>query len=377
MKRHGPTTKKLEQRMYDYVIVGCGFFGATFARAVTDMGKTCLVIDSRNHIGGNAYTERKDNIDVHMYGPHIFHTNDDNIWSFINRFTRFNNYIHTPKAIAKGKVYSLPFNMNTFSEIWNCTTPSQALDIINSQRFQGEPRNLEEQALSLVGKDIYELLIRDYTIKQWCKDPKDLPAFIIKRLPLRFTFDNNYFDDKYQGIPINGYTQIFENMLSGIEVKLNTNYFDNREYFNSLGKRVVFTGKIDEFFNYEFGELEYRSLDFVHETHTTDNYQGVSQMNYCDINVPWTRIVEHKHFTKAKTSHTIITKEIPTVWNRDKIPCYPINDTENQQKYIKYREKADNLDSFVFGGRLSEYKYYDMHQVIASALKTAKNELTL
>lgn len=363
--------------MYDYVVVGAGFFGATFARTMADAGKKCLVIDSRNHIGGNAYTERKDDIDVHMYGPHIFHTNNDDIWSFVNRFTRFNNYIHTPKSIANGRVYSLPFNMHTFSEIWNCTTPSQALDIINSQRFQGNPSNLEEQALSLVGKDIYELLIRDYTLKQWCKDPKDLPAFIIKRLPLRFTFDNNYFDDKYQGIPINGYTQIFENMLSGIEVKLNTNYFDNQEYFDSIGKKVVFTGKIDEFFNYEFGELEYRSLDFVHETHTTDNYQGISQMNYCDMSVPWTRIVEHKHFTKIKTSHTIITKEIPTVWHRDKIPCYPINDTENQQKYIKYREKADSLSHFVFGGRLAEYKYMDMHLVIGSALKTAKNELTL
>jgi UDP-galactopyranose mutase len=361
--------------MYDYVIVGCGFFGATFSRVATDNGKTCLVIDKRDHIAGNTYSEKKDNIDVHMYGPHIFHTNDDDIWSFINRFTRFNNYIHTPKAIAKGKVYSLPFNMNTFSEIWGCIAPSQALEIINAQRFQGTPTNLEEQALSLVGKDIYKLLISGYTLKQWRKDPRELPTSIIKRLPLRFTYDNNYFDDKYQGIPINGYTQIFENMLKGIEVRLNTDYFQNTEYFNSIGKKIVYTGKIDEFFNYEFGELEYRSLDFVHETHTTDNYQGISQMNYCDVDVPWTRIVEHKHFTKVKTNHTIITKEIPTVWDRNKIPCYPINDTVNQLKYEKYRDKADICGNVIFGGRLSEYRYMDMHQVIGSALTKSRKEL--
>ncbi len=361
--------------MYDYVIVGSGFFGATFARIATDNGKTCLVIDSRNHIGGNAYSENIDGIEVHKYGPHIFHTNDDDIWNFINRFTQFNNYIHTPKAIANGRVYSLPFNMHTFSEMWNCTSPSQALEIINSQRFDGNPTNLEEQALSLVGKDIYELLIKGYTAKQWCKDPKELPAFIIKRLPLRFTFDNNYFNDKYQGIPIEGYTKIFENMLNGIEVKLNVNYFENKEYFDSLGKKIVFTGKIDEYFDYEFGELEYRTLDFVHETHNTDNYQGISQMNYCDMNVPWTRIVEHKHFNKSKVNHTIITKELPTVWSKDKIPYYPINDTLNQLKYQKYRDKADTLNNVIFGGRLSEYRYMDMHQVIGSSMAAIKKDL--
>jgi UDP-galactopyranose mutase len=361
--------------MYDYVIVGAGFFGATFARLATDAGKKCLVIDSRNHIAGNAYSEKKDDIEVHMYGPHIFHTNDDDIWSFINRFTKFNNYIHTPKALAKGKIYSLPFNMHTFSEIWGCTSPGQALEIINSQRFKGEPANLEEQALSLVGKDIYKLLISGYTLKQWRKHPRELPAFIIKRLPLRFTFDNNYFDDKYQGIPVDGYTQIFENMLDGIEVKLNTNYFENKDYFDSIAKKVVYTGKIDEYFNYEFGELEYRSLEFKHETHTIDNYQGVSQMNYCDIDVPWTRITEHKHFTKTKTNHTIITKEIPTVWDRKQIPCYPINDVPNQLRYNKYRDKADSHTNVIFGGRLSEYRYMDMHQVIGSAMATARKEL--
>lgn len=361
--------------MYDYVIVGAGFYGATFARLATDAGKKCLVIDSRNHIGGNAYTERKDDIDIHMYGPHIFHTNDDMIWKFINRYTKFNNYIHTPKAIAKGKIYSLPFNMHTFSEIWGCTSPTQALEIIESQRFRGEPANLEEQALSLVGKDIYKLLISGYTLKQWRKDPRDLPNFIIKRLPLRFTFDNNYFDDKFQGIPIEGYTKIFKNLLTGIEFKLDTNYFDNKDYFDSLCKKVVFTGRIDEFFNYEFGELEYRTLDFVHETHAISNYQGVSQMNYCDADVPWTRIIEHKHFVKSKTNHTIITKEIPTVWSRDKTPYYPINDTTNQLKYQKYRDKADGLKNVIFGGRLADYRYYDMHQCIGSAMTAAKKEL--
>lgn len=362
-------------KKYDYVIVGAGFFGATFSRIATDAGKKCLVIDSRNHIGGNAYSETIDNIEVHKYGPHIFHTNNDDIWSFINKFSKFNNYIHTPKVIAKGKTYSLPFNMHTFSELWGSVTPQEAKQIIESQKFIGEPKNLKEQALSLVGKDIYDLLINGYTLKQWQKDPVDLPTFIIKRLPLRFTFDNNYFDDKYQGIPIDGYTKMFENMLKGIEVKLNINYFDNREYFNSLGNKIVFTGKIDEFFDYEFGELEYRSLDFVHEIHPIENYQGVTQMNYSDLDVPWTRIIEHKHFTNVKTQHTIITKEIPSTWNSKKIPYYPINDSANQDKYSKYRKKADSLDSFIFGGRLSEYRYMDMHQVIGSAMKTCKLEL--
>jgi UDP-galactopyranose mutase len=361
--------------MYDYLIIGAGFFGATFARIATDAGKKCLVIDSRNHIGGNAYSENVDGIEVHKYGPHIFHTNDDDIWNFINRFTRFNNYIHTPKALAKGRLYSLPFNMNTFNEIWGCILPSQALEIIESQRFKGNPSNLEEQALSLVGRDIYNLLISGYTLKQWRKDPKDLPAFIIKRLPLRFTFDNNYFNDKYQGIPINGYTQIFENMLNGIEVKLSTNYFDNKEFFDSSCKKIVFTGKIDEYFNYEYGELEYRSLEFKHEIHEIDNYQGVSQMNYCDLDVPWTRIVEHKHFTNVKTDHTIITKEIPTIWDKKQIPCYPINDAVNKIRFEKYRDRADKLEKVIFGGRLADYQYMDMHQCIGSAIVKARKEL--
>jgi UDP-galactopyranose mutase len=361
--------------MYDYVIAGAGFYGATFARLATDAGKKCLVIDSRKHIGGNAYSEKREGIDVHMYGPHIFHTNDKDIWNFINQFSEFNNFILSPKSYTKGKLYSLPFNMNTFYEIWNCITPEQAKDIIQKQKFLGEPKNLEEQALSLVGKDIYELLIREYTMKQWQKHPKELPSFIIKRLPLRFTFDNNYFDDRYQGIPVNGYTKIFEVMLDGIEVRTNTDYFQNKNHFDSISKKVVFTGKIDEYFNYEFGELEYRSLDFIHKTIHTDNFQGNAVINYPDISIPWTRMIEHKHFTKTKSDVTIVTSEIPTEWNRNKVPYYPVNDTKNNSIYQKYRDKADSLENVIFGGRLARYQYMDMHQVIGSAMKDVKTEL--
>lgn len=361
--------------MYDYVIVGAGFFGATFARLATDAGKKCLVIDSRHHIGGNAYTHREYGIDVHVYGPHIFHTNSDEIWNFVNKYTEFNNFILCPKVYRNGRMYSLPFNMNTFHELWGCTTPEQAQKIIESQRFKGEPTNLEEQALSLVGKDIYDLLIRDYTQKQWQKDPKDLPSFIIKRLPLRFTYDNNYFNDRYQGIPVNGYTALFEKLLEDIEVRLNTNYFDNKCHWSVIADKVVYTGKIDEFFNYEFGELEYRSLEFQHFKLEEENHQGVAQLNYPDPEVPWTRIIEHKHFTGVKCGHTIITREIPTKWDRSKVPYYPINDCKNQKIFDEYRNKADTLKNFIFGGRLADYRYYDMHQVIGSALATARKEL--
>lgn len=361
--------------MYDYLIVGAGFFGATFARAVTDAGKSCLVIDCRDHIGGNAYTKKDGDIDIHMYGPHIFHTNDDRIWNFVNRFTEFNNFRLEPKAYRSGRMYSLPFNMNTFYEMWGCTTPEQAKQIIESQRFTGTPTNLEEQALSLVGKDIYETLIREYTMKQWQKDPKELPSFIIKRLPLRFTYDNNYFNDKYQGIPVDGYTKMFENMLDGIDVMTGKDYFDNRYSWNAMAKTVVFTGKIDEYFDYIYGELEYRTLRFEHETHQTDNFQGSAMINYSEASVPWTRMIEHKHFTGAKSNYTVVTKEIPDTWDKTKVPYYPINDEKNNELYAKYRELADKERNVIFGGRLSEYKYYDMHQVIASALVAAKKEL--
>ena len=360
---------------YDFVIVGAGFFGATFARLATDAGKKCLVIDNRSHIGGNAYSQNVDGIDVHLYGPHIFHTNDDGIWEFVNKFSKFNNFRLEPKSTTKGRMYSLPFNMNTFYEMWGVTTPDQAKEVINAQRFTGEPTNLEEQALSLVGRDIYETLIKGYTEKQWQKDPKDLPAFIIKRLPLRFTYDNNYFDDKHQGIPVDGYGKLFERMLEGIDVRVEADYFKYKDVWDQLADKIVFTGKIDEYFNYEFGELEYRTLDFVHERLETDNAQGSAMINYPDSDVPWTRIVEHKHFTKAKTDFTIITKEMPAEWDKTKIPCYPINDEKNTAIYNKYREKADALENVIFGGRLTEYKYYDMHQVIGSAMATVKKHL--
>jgi UDP-galactopyranose mutase len=360
---------------YDYLIVGAGFFGATFARLMTDAGKSCLVIDNRKHIGGNAYTEKKNGIDVHMYGPHIFHTNDDDIWAFVNRFTKFNNFILSPKAYANGRMYSLPFNMNTFYEVWGCTTPEQAKEIIDSQKFQGEPTNLEEQALSLVGKDIYELLIKGYTEKQWMKDCRELPAFIIKRLPLRFTYDNNYFNDKYQGIPVDGYTKMFENMLDGIQVNLMNNFFDDRNHLMTVANKVVFTGKIDEFFDYKYGELEYRTLEFEHQELNSENFQGAAQVNYPNKDVPWTRIIEHKHFNGAKTKTTVVTKETPAKYDKTKVPYYPVNDQKNDQIYRKYVEETEKYPNVIFGGRLAEYKYYDMHQIIGSAMKTVKSEL--
>lgn len=365
-------------KQYDYLIVGAGFFGATFANLMYKQGKRCLVIDSRNHIGGNAYTEKREDIDVHVYGPHIFHTNDKVIWDFVNNYAKFNNFILTPKVKIDDKMYSLPFNMNTFYEIWGLTTPSQVKKMIEQQQFKGEPTNLEEQALKLVGEDVYQLLIKDYTIKQWKKHPRDLPTSIIKRLPIRFTYNNNYFNDNYQGIPLNGYTEMFENMLSGIDVILNKNYFDDKTYYDSLANKVVYTGKIDQYFNYQFGELEYRSLEFEHQTIDTDNYQGIAVLNYPSLEIPYTRIIEHKHFTPhIKTNKTIITKEIPTIWHRDNIPYYPINDMDNMSVLRKYQELANQETNVIFGGRLAEYRYYDMHQVIGSAMVAVRRELTV
>lgn len=358
---------------YDYLIVGCGMFGAIFARLATDAGNSCLIIDKRNHIGGNCYTENIEGINVHKYGAHIFHTSNDFVWNFVNKFAEFNNYINSPKAISNdGKLYSLPFNMNTFYELWGTKSPKQAKLIIESQKFRGTPTNLEEQALSLVGKDLYETLIKYYTEKQWGRPAAKLPTFIIKRLPLRFTFDNNYFNDKYQGIPIGGYTKMFERMLEGIEVKLNTDYFSNREYFNSIADKIVYTGCIDEFFDYEFGDLEYRSLRFDEKILQTDNYQGNSVINYCQKYPEYTRIIEHKHFEKSTTDKTIISKEYPQEYVRGKIPYYPINDEQNQKLYRQYKDKSKVLTNFIFGGRLSEYKYMDMHVVIESAMNKFK-----
>lgn len=354
--------------MYDYLIVGSGLFGITFARLATDAGRSCLVIDKRSHIGGNCYTEKIEGINVHKYGAHIFHTSNKFVWDFVNRFTEFNNYINSPKAFSKGKLYSLPFNMNTFYELWGTVVPEHARLIIESQKFLGTPTNLEEQALSLVGKDIYETLIKEYTEKQWGRPASELPSFIIKRLPLRFTFDNNYFNDKYQGIPIGGYTQMMEKMLDGIDVRVNTDYFSDRSYFNSLAKQVVYTGCIDEFFDYEYGKLEYRSLRFENQILNTKNHQGVAVKNYCDKYFKYTRIIEHKHFEKVDTSTTVITKEYPQEYSEGLIPYYPINDEKNQTIYNKYKDKSKLLTNFIFGGRLSEYKYMDMHVVIESAL---------
>jgi len=353
---------------YDYLIVGCGLFGITFANLAKEKGKRCLIIDKRPHIGGNCYTEKIEGINVHKYGAHIFHTNNKIIWDFVNKFAEFNNFINSPKAFSRGNLYSLPFNMNTFYELWGEKSPSKVKDIIETQKFLGNPKNLEEQALSLVGKDIYEILIKEYTQKQWGRNPTDLPAFIIKRLPLRYTFDNNYFNDRYQGIPIGGYTKMMENMISGIEIKLNTDYFDDKEYFNSIADKIVYTGCIDQFFNYEFGRLEYRSLRFDNQILDCNNYQGNAVINYCDSRYPYTRIIEHKHFEKINTETTVITKEYPQEYVKGLTPYYPINNDDNNLKYKKYKEKASLIDKFIFGGRLSEYKYMDMHVVIESAI---------
>jgi UDP-galactopyranose mutase len=364
--------------MYDYLIVGAGMFGATFARLVTDGGKRCLVIDKRPHIAGNCYTQAAQGIHIHTYGPHIFHCNDEGIWSFVNRFTSFNNFRNAPIALHGGKAYSLPFNMYTFNQIWGVTTPAEAKAKIETQRLKldREPANLEEQALSLVGRDIYEILIREYTRKQWQKDPSDLPAAIIKRLPLRFTWDNNYFNDRYQGIPTDGYTAMFQNMLEGIEVRLNVDYFADRAELDALARQTVFTGRIDEFYDYQFGELEYRTLRFETEWLDTDNYQGNAVVNYTEASVPWTRIVEHKHFEPGNSSsRTCITREIPDSWQRDRVPYYPIGDAQNMAVFRRYEELAEREARVIFGGRLTEYRYYDMHQVIGSARVKAAQAL--
>jgi UDP-galactopyranose mutase len=364
-------------KSYDYIIVGAGFFGATFARLATDAGRRCIILESRNHIAGNAYTERVDDIDVHVYGPHIFHTDNKNIWDFVNRFSEFNNYINSPKVFAQDKMWSLPFNMNTFYQLWGVKNPKDAKSIIESQRLKlnREPANLEEQALCLVGHDIYELFIRDYTQKQWQKHPRELPADIIKRIPLRFIYNDNYFNDRYQGIPVDGYTKLFENMLDGIEVRLNTNYLMDIEYWNTQADKIVYTGRIDEFFGYQLGELDYRTQVFKHTVkEDTDNYQGTAVVNYPELEFEYTRVIEHKHFKKSNSTRTVITEEIPDTWSRDRVPYYPINDEKNTAIYEQYRREAELLPNVIFGGRLAEYRYYDMHQVIGSAMKAFKQE---
>ncbi len=364
--------------MNDFLIVGAGLFGSVFAHEATKKGYTCSVVDKRPHLGGNVYCEKKEDINVHKYGAHIFHTNDKGIWDYVNQFVEFNRYTNSPLANYHGALYNLPFNMNTFHQLWGVRTPAEAKQIIAAQVARAKitnPRNLEEQALSLVGHDIYAKLIKGYTEKQWGRKAAELPAFIIKRLPLRFTYDNNYFNDKYQGIPIGGYNKLVDALLKGIPTKTNVDFFQDREALASTAKRVVFTGKIDEYYGYQFGKLEYRSLKFEHETLDTDNYQGNAVINYTDSETPFTRIIEHKHFEFGKQPKTIITREYPQEWTPNREPYYPINDTKNMAVYEKYKERSKTED-VIFGGRLAEYRYYDMHQVIASALTKVKKVCT-
>jgi UDP-galactopyranose mutase len=360
--------------MYDFLVVGSGFFGSICARELTDAGYKCLVLESRDHIGGNCYTENKDGINIHKYGPHIFHTSDEEIWSWINRYTKFNDFTFRPVANYKGEIYSLPFNMWTFSKLFNVVTPEEARKIIENQSSSiSNPKNLEEQAIKLVGYDVYEKLIKGYTTKQWKKDPIFLPKEIIKRLPVRFTYDNNYFNDKYQGIPIGGYTEIFKKLLAGIEINLKADYLENKEHWNGIAKKIIYTGPIDRFYNYKFGKLEYKTTHFEHKFLDLSNYQGTSVMNYTDEDTPFTRTIEHKHFEYTESENTWVTWEYPIDYIPEKTePMYPVNDLENNLKYSKYLEISQKEDTIIFGGRLAEYKYYDMHQVIGSALSIVK-----
>ena len=357
---------------YDYLIVGSGLFGSIFAYEMNKIGKKCLVIEKRPHIGGNVYTEEIENINVHKYGAHIFHTNNRDIWNYINQFADFNRYTNSPVANYKGELYNLPFNMNTFYQMWGVKTPEEAKAKIEEQKKEyhiENPKNLEEQAISLIGKDIYEKLIKGYTEKQWGRQCKDLPAFIIKRLPVRYTFDNNYFNDLYQGIPIGGYTRIIEKMLEGIEVKLNTDFFDDKEKWLNTADKIIFTGMIDQYFDYCYGELEYRGLNFEFETLDMENYQGNAVINYTDAETPFTRIIEHKHFEDSQSDRTIITREYPKTWQKGEEAYYPMNDDKNSELFEKYQELAQKEKNVIFGGRLGMYQYFDMWQVIDEALK--------
>ncbi len=364
--------------MYDYLIVGSGLYGSICAYELSKMGYKVLVIDKREHIGGNIYTENIEGINVHKYGAHIFHTSNKMVWEYINQFAEFNNYINSPVARYKNEIYNLPFNMNTFSKIWNDVfTPAEAMRKIDEEKkkyYVEEPKNLEEQAINLVGPTIYEKLVKGYTAKQWGRKCNELPAFIIKRLPVRFTYDNNYFNDRYQGIPIGGYTKIIEKMLSGIEVKLNSNYFSDRKYYESISKNIIYTGPIDEFFDYKYGELEYRSVYFETKVLDEVNHQGNAVVNYTDYETQYTRIIEHKHFEfDTKTPKTVISKEYSKTWKLGDEPYYPVNDEKNNALYNKYKEEALKLNNVYFGGRLGQYKYYDMDKVILEALNFIEN----
>ena len=356
---------------FDYLIVGAGLFGCVFAYEAKKRGKTCLVIDKRDHIGGNIYCENIEGINVHKYGAHIFHTSDKKIWDYVNNFAEFNNYINSPVAIYKDELYNLPFNMNTFSKMWGIKTPSEAKAKIAEQIAEldiTEPQNLEEQALSLVGRDVYEKLVKGYTEKQWARSCTELPSFIIKRLPLRFTYDNNYFNDRYQGIPIGGYTPIIEKMLDGIEVRTGVDYFELIKQEPDIAEKTVFTGQIDEFFEYKLGVLEYRSVRFETEVLDTENYQGNAVVNYTEREVPYTRIIEHKHFEFGKQPKTVISREYSSEWKQGDEPYYPINNERNNSLYQEYEKLAKQRTDVIFGGRLGQYKYYDMDKVISAAL---------
>lgn len=364
-------------KKYDYVIVGSGLFAGVWAYLARKKGKTCLVIERRNHIGGNIYCEEREGIHVHKYGAHIFHTSNREVWNFVNELTEFNRYTNSPVANYKGEMYNMPFNMNTFSKMWGISTPKEAQEIIARQRagIEGEPKNLEEQAIRLVGTDLYEKLVKGYTEKQWGRDCCDLPAFIIKRLPVRYTYDNNYFNDLYQGIPIGGYNVIIKKLFEGCDIQTGVDYLENREAYNNMGETIVYTGTIDSYYDYCHGKLEYRSLRFETEVLDTDNFQGVAVVNYTDRETPFTRIIEHKHFEFGTQPKTVITREYPADWQEGMEPYYPVNDEKNQKLYETYARLAEKEDHVIFGGRLAEYKYYDMDKVIESALRRAKELL--
>ncbi len=359
--------------MYDYLIVGAGIYGSVFANELTKVGKKVLVIDKREHIGGNCYTKNIDGINVHKYGPHIFHTSDKRVWDYVNSLVPFNHFSYRPKIKYKDKIYSLPINMMSLYQVYGVKTPEEAQRKLDEVKVQNEkPNNLEEWILSQVGPELYEIFVKGYTTKQWGRDPKELPSSIIRRLPIRLTFDDNYYFDNHQGIPIGGYTKIFEKLLENIEVKLGVDYFSQKEYYNSIANKVLYTGPIDQFYDYQFGKLEYRSLEFKTEKLEIPNYQGIAGMNYGDINIEYTRIIEHKHFEFGEQPTTVITKEYP---RSNGEPYYPINDKINNTRHNEYKQLMDKETKFLFGGRLADYKYYDMHQVFASALKRVGDEI--
>lgn len=365
-------------KKYDYLIVGAGLFGAVFAHEAAKKGKRCLVIDKRSHVGGNIYTENIEGINVHKYGAHIFHTSDKEIWNYVNQFAEFNQYINSPVAIYKDEIYNLPFNMNTFSRMWNIKTPEEAKKIIDEQRKKlniTDPKNLEEQALSLVGTDVYEKLIKGYTEKQWGRDCRELPAFIIKRLPLRFTYDNNYFGDRFQGIPIGGYTGIIEKLLANSDILLNTVYKEFIRKNPDIANKTIYTGMIDEFFDYKLGALQYRSVRFETEILDMENYQGNAVVNYTQREIPFTRIIEHKHFEYGKQEKTVISREYSSEWKKGDEPYYPVNDEKNSGLYEEYKKLAEEKNDIIFGGRLGMYKYFDMDKVIRAALDVCSCEL--